>query len=1182
MSSEIVKANEVMARTLFVGVGGIGGSIVSKVAGKCRPGETENVNFVCMDTNTNDLRQVMDSRQEIYYVQTSSTQTVGDYLSYDKDAMDNWFPKNNVLYNKTVSEGAGQVRAISRLALNATVKNGNITPLLSAVDNLFRKDGEELQQALRIVFVSSASGGTGSGMILPLTMYLRNYVESKYPNTGVIVRTLLLLPETLDNEITSNREKENQRRNAYATVKELNAFMMKGTGIFDTDPFLSKYKDLHLDFTSSGTDQLQRLDCLPCDFCFLLDGQNTEDSTLVNLKQYIEQAAQALYEQNIGPMQKKAFSVEDNVIREFTSPGNFARNRFGGIGASTLCYPYEEIADFVAYGWAIESIGGEVEAAKWSRYDKIFEAKLRKAKSEGVPIEEYPKLNEVYISSLISGTDKFSKSLIKLYDLNSVKNDRLSIYAADLEEYLIQSCMRDDPVMAGIIQSTERLEKNIDYTQEKNRKKAARDLQSLRRYESMVGDVLKKSAQYKAESIFKNEAKSIMPSESYMIESLIKRPDGVVYHPNAIRYVLYSLEIMMKDNLESLYNEVKAAKDELLQYSSAGQDRGNRFDVGEDHYPTMQALVNAESKYSDWKDKVTQKDDKYYAVLGTHLKKMYQTITSLAENTIKYEAYSIGYEQVQALIASFENFYHSFSNKVVLLEKRREDIIEELKFRKGDSILNICSADKVLRELEKVSVRKDTEGTMLDSELCGEMFDAVKANAKFEEEIKYLDVVEDDRRIDVFDSIVLDYFREDVRRNVETLDMNIIEAIVKENRLKRRILKREAMGDSKEKIFDQVSPDEDRRYIDKILTRGRNLAAPGIQPVEFDEKREINLSAYNKSLDGMRGFRMDELLNGGISTDTISSREIHFFRALYDLTPDAIDKFACEKFNDSIKTPAGLYHKAYIDYSKLLGPDSTKELQISTHIDKRWDSVAYMPELDMQYLKNQIMKIQQAVIYAFVYDSIIYKNISEESGSRKEYVYMDMNENDVKLVTPNSSDCDQFYEVLDAFYINPMMVSEVETLKEKYQRADKASNKDYDESTLKKELDEFYVECFHTGKTSLFEIPLMYYNTLPNTLRSRDEWKSIIDAVIQTFLDEISLLEMENNIKMVMGNILYKHFVLLLENYKLYPSLNEGIEIKENNVLDVIFRKVKKYITDEAQPTNVDEKIANMKELMER
>ena len=85
MTKEKVQINQVDAPTLFVGVGGTGCDIVKRVAEMCRPGETENINFVCLDTNVNDLTSIAKSKARIYYVQTSNTQTVGDYLSYDED-----------------------------------------------------------------------------------------------------------------------------------------------------------------------------------------------------------------------------------------------------------------------------------------------------------------------------------------------------------------------------------------------------------------------------------------------------------------------------------------------------------------------------------------------------------------------------------------------------------------------------------------------------------------------------------------------------------------------------------------------------------------------------------------------------------------------------------------------------------------------------------------------------------------------------------------------------------------------------------------------------------------------------------------------------------------------------------------------------------------------------------------
>lgn len=411
MAKERIKENVIDAPTLFVGVGGTGCRIVRRVAEMCRPGERENVNFVCLDTNVNDLASVSGSRSHIYTVQTSNTQTVGNYLDYDADALNNWFPKNAVLYDKTVSEGAGQVRAISRLALNSTIKTGRIRPLLDAVDDLFRKSGKEMKQAMRAVIVSTASGGTGSGILLPLAMYLRDYVKDKYPNTSLIVRSLILLPETLDSVIDSNTERESQRRNAYATIKEINAFMMKGSGFFDIDEDLRRYNKLHVDFANPGTDEMKSLSLLPFDFCFLMDGQNAEDSTLVSTMQYEIQAAQALYEQNIGPMQKKAFSVEDNIIKEMSNPGNYGRNRFGGIGAGVIRYPYEEIADYIAYDWALDSIGGEGEAAKWSKYDNAFEVKLREARKKGLSATEAPTRAEVYTEKMNTATDNFTKDL---------------------------------------------------------------------------------------------------------------------------------------------------------------------------------------------------------------------------------------------------------------------------------------------------------------------------------------------------------------------------------------------------------------------------------------------------------------------------------------------------------------------------------------------------------------------------------------------------------------------------------------------------------------------------------------------------------------------------------------------------------------------------------------------------
>ena len=186
-----------------------------------------------------------------------------------------------------MSEGAGQVRAISRLALNATIKNGNIQPLYKAIDDLFLKDGGDLKQALRVVIVSSAAGGTGSGIAMIVGMLIREYLHKHYREKAAIIRGYLLLPGVMDTVIKTETEKESLRRNGYATIKEINSFMIKSSGFCSVRRDLERYKDLYIDIptTTNGVDKLEGL---PFDFCFLLDKVGESQESMQTLDQYKE------------------------------------------------------------------------------------------------------------------------------------------------------------------------------------------------------------------------------------------------------------------------------------------------------------------------------------------------------------------------------------------------------------------------------------------------------------------------------------------------------------------------------------------------------------------------------------------------------------------------------------------------------------------------------------------------------------------------------------------------------------------------------------------------------------------------------------------------------------------------------------------------------------------------------
>lgn len=1220
--AEKLKANEVAAPTLFVGVGGTGCKIVKKVADLCAPQEKENINFLCLDTNVNDLSNVANGKSKIYWVQTSNTQTVGSYLDYDDEARKKWFPKNAVMYDKTVSEGAGQVRAISRLALNSTIKTGKIRPLYDSIDDLFRKTGQDMKQAMRVVIASTASGGTGSGIILPLSMFIRDYVKEKYPNTSLIVRALILLPETLDSVIDSQTERDSQARNAYATVKEINAFMMKGSGFIDLDEDLKQFSGLKVDVSVAGSDRQKSLSLLPMDFCFLMDGQDAEDSTMISIGQYIDQAAQALYEQNIGPMQKKAFSVEDNIIKEMTKPGNYGRNRFGGIGAGVICYPYEKIADYVAYDLAIDSIGGDGEATKWTKYDNAIRAYKAEQKKRGIPMSTWDSDGKVYMDTMHNAKDPFSTDLNNTYELDSI-DTRIKKYKKSLEEQAYRVVLADKR-FAGLYDAAKSWETYNSFGE--GEEKISDAIEALSNYREAVeakskdgNPIIASIVSRWMEAVMTNEQKTSMIKDAYSIESLIKNAQDEIFHPCAVRYVLYRLQ-------EEFDKEVKSTQaGQAAEYLDSLKEKEFSFKFTKEKITGVEGLANLEKEpsffdklkgYKKLNEEANQEIPAYFMAIEDYRKK-----------EAKHAAYVKANEYLRAYIAEFEDFFSTFVYKVKDLSRNKVDLIDELKYKKGDSFVNVCATEALLGELSKYSLQKaQKETTMLNSEINGAIFDAVKNNAVFKMELEKAGegYIDEDRRVGIFDDILLGYFRQSVREKCDDIDKDIIGAIELEQRLKERIrLRSENNGDNQ--IFEQVSVEDAKRHIAEVIAMGARIAAPSIQRATNEEPREVKVCAYNKSLLDNRKFRVKDLMPNGEPVETVSKYEIHFYNALYNLTPDKIKKFAAPFDTETGHKNAGTYHRAYFEYAKLIGPDSTKNAAISTHIDKRWDSIKSMPELDFAYQQLVIKKIHKAFIYGIVHNAIQQKALSAVANGKKVFIYRNSENRDVELVVPNGTMCDEFYEILDALYVNSKVVEDIGLIKSRKRAMSEAKNCNYEDTEFFRDMAAFNLlkiipDCeveaeegtydgtqksldelkdtirrnregrrmtgnlhdieqavdFDDGKlyvenqTSLFTIPLMYYCSLPNSGRFISEITMMVDSVIDVFREEYTKWEKEEDVKFVLCTRLTDELNLLKKNYKYFEEYMRAPIPSENPVIDIIQRKIRDVILSAPEPEDYE------------
>ena len=1200
---ETLKPNEVAA-TLFVGVGGIGSKIIKRVAELAAGDNTEAVRFVTMDTDVNDLEQV-ERGNKVIAIQTSSPRSVRDYLDSDGEAAGHWFPVNNILDDKTVSEGAGQVRAISRLALNATIRNGKIRLLYNAIDDLFLKNGASKCQALKVVIASTAAGGTGSGIAMEVGMLIRHYIKKKYPESACIIRGFLLLPGVLDTVVDNDTERDSLRRNGYATIKEINAFMMKGSGFFKSEPRLARYKDLHITIpTSDGG--YEKLDYLPFDFCFLLDRTDGIQKSMRGLAQYREYAAQSIYEQNIGPMRFSASSKEDNVIKEFSDPKKLGRCRFGGAGAATIRYPYGKICDFIALDWAQQLLFGKLDESMdeqtrermiertWLKYDVAFERKFKEWESTpGAASEDEPTRSLVYTQtieeSLGGKGDNFSDMLFDKYLKTKVaevvggaEKDNL---ADDMEEVVgsyIQSIVTgllgekiypmldisDEDISTASTPAAERGNFGSRYSA----------IQKMR--EACDYTMIRSKAKQFVRGIFESRASVAHGGlKDYMIQRYLSS-NGAAIHPNAVRYLLYKLQQGIADVRETISINPLEFEESILKII-AGEDKKKMYDLLMDgqSQETLQAMCLGIDELNDPLSALNSDKTK---VCNQLLESFYKIVSDGCMQMAKRAICDAAEHYVNALIAAYEKFYFTFRDKSVSIIKRKDAIREELRFRKGDCLLNLFSDPGYLDMLAEQNRPMGGAGAA-DLDMFIRIFDMVRENSEIEEHNRY-DEFSEEQAHDVFEEVMIGYFRELVeKQRGEELDVDILHAIKLQFRIRGDLAKKGATEEEKLKISKQMrDADALRMYINKILNIGRNLATPGICKKSFEESRDVNAVAYSVYCKDGGGIRVGEYFDDKNASESVSRYEARFFRSIYVVMPTQIFQFCAPRIdgnsteprvdliNADVQCGAGESFLRYQTYMEEIGPDSRMNSIITPHVDTRWNSISVMPELDLEY-QDQLMKhIQKAFVYGFLYGIIARYAPSRHDPKRFLYRYRDGRNGFKALIVSNKTKCDKLYEVLDALYFDRAAVTSIHKTIAQSRDADEKRSATYERTIFKSHVNGFTraaiigeEEAGTSGKASLFELVLLYFNSLPPRQRDAAEIEVMVDAVIEVIQTEVAMFTEDTETNPLLGMLLAEQYNLLNFNYRQNTDLlGMGIAMRNNDVMMIIRRKIEDKLFD--------------------
>lgn len=1089
-----------IAPTLLIGLGGTGSKIVCRVSKMITEEQRKRIAFAVFDTDINELREIQEANPFIKTIQTSTKLTVGEYLNIDTHARDTWFPVNGLLNSKALTEGAGQVRAISRLALDTAVRAGKMEPLHKAIEELYKLEGDSGEQALRVVIVSSLAGGTGSGLILPVALYLRNYLATKFQSSANITRGFFVLPEVFYEVIRGQSERNNLRCNAYAAIRELDAFLMKGD---DTLP--ENYeKHVKVEFPRVGSNEVEEYPIRPYDFCFLFDAQNTEGKKLNSFNQYLDHAANCIYSQSIGPTNKRSNSSEDNTIRELCAERG--RNRYAGAGSAMLIYPFEDVKEYISLNWAKECV-----SKQWLVFDDMYKEKVKanaEMRAQGFNVRDV-NASVDYITSInqmAKQKDPFALSIEKacnIYDEGGYKKvgDKWTEYVAQLKKFVKDSTMNGQLDLDAQKKQALSLLNDIEL----GKRETAEDLQGafaeVEKYKEMVVRHSEDTGRTIAYSIFKaNNESAIKDRHPHQMETYLCDEQGQFIHPNAVRYFLYqALELIKQEKV--LVDKENKKKEKFFD------DFYNIFD--DPKTDDTEGVDQLADRKMDKKTQQEMKDQFRFYISETD---KYRTSSVLAE------VLKEGIDFLTSLCDAFQKFYTSFESRIDNLNGRVVALGKKYANTAGRTTRYVCASPTCLEKL--LAEMPYTGNTItIDKELAENIYSKVRNYSMLK------DKPEDEAGAyfaEIFENGIIGYFKKSLMEVYgENVKMDIITALEKEAKLEK-------------KEYDNTKVEQ---YVKKVIAETRNLSHPFIESPLGEQKEPIAACTYNKYLDPKddspkSALIASELGNyGGVPDEDISIHMIMFYQSIYGLRANKLSKFAPGSEADN--RPDGEYFKAYYELVSQIKPKSDKTPVITPHIDRNWHIVSCLPDLDEGNQKRQERQIYRAFCLGMLFNLIRYRKIAEG-----KFLYrLQLNGIETEeFVVSNRTPCDHYYEVLDALTINPVVVKSILTYMEnKFETEKNNTGKiSFDSCMLKKQVDRMRTEEFDKDGLTIFDIALLLKVSTPAAEFNKQVGKEVMREMLQLVYDYMSTIILGDDLDRVYGNFVYEQLQKFEQNIKWY------------------------------------------------
>lgn len=390
------------APTLMVGLGGLGCYTVATLYSQLSKEQKRYVQAIILDTDVNELREPLydELRNTNSTIQTSRQGTVQECISQlNMPSIAKWFNQNGLEY-KQMTDGAAQVRSISRLAMLDTINSNRIDRLNTKLNQLLdvkNRDGN-LAEACRIIIVNSVAGGTGSGSFLQLSLYIQEYFKQRNI-TNVSVRSFTIMPDVFieNGDYASDSLKNNVRANGYAALKEIDACMSVRIGKYaDGNVQGAPFYPMSLELKTNKEEAIPK-GTPPFDVVTLFDYVNTKGENLGHKNNYVSNMMDVIRLHLFSPLVGKGgiASQTDNLANHNLKHGD--RSRYASAGVANLEYPVADMVKYAALRWATDGI-----SKNWLEIDEQINDetnKIIKQRKEGIN-RDIPNPNERFAQIL--------------------------------------------------------------------------------------------------------------------------------------------------------------------------------------------------------------------------------------------------------------------------------------------------------------------------------------------------------------------------------------------------------------------------------------------------------------------------------------------------------------------------------------------------------------------------------------------------------------------------------------------------------------------------------------------------------------------------------------------------------------------------------------------------------------